>query len=591
MRCSDCFAEMKQGPDGLVCTACGTTLEPLIEEGQPALPGPERASKRSWVTWIILAFAILFIGGIAGTLTLSETARDAIVSAFVEEPASTGAAPSIVANDPDNLIINTLELAQDGEVANVFAGLVCQSVPGQAEGATLPIEWVTFSHEVSATLRASLPQNWKLLEICRDRAGQVFASASLADGLAISKIDRTGGLAWMRILPVSSGRIAEARLDLVNGQIMVLAPSSVSGNFSLTSFSIEGEQLFERPVPNVARGARPVLTTSSVGDTVLAWPPATSADGVSLRLRALSPQNTINYDTELSDRSVPVAAAVSDDLARTLLIEGRNGFSAQFVSAAGNPVWRRWVDPDAQPIGAVLDGPDFIVAAIKGEDLAFWRLREDGARSDPVMARLSREVSRALLVSSEPGRAILTLEGPAGVQTLLLIDLKRVPIVANLDAASSPRLDEFSSETSTPIEQPQVVTPPVEPEPETIAVNADFTLAPEEVLPTGPANGSEPQSSVQARPKEAEPRPAPIQTVSAPTQPVLAPEPAEASCTFRCAAIENPGATYPIMQTIALDEGETLSLLQSRLGPTHKKLCEVSGGQLVVESVPNCIAQ
>lgn len=591
MRCSDCFAEMKQGPDGLVCTACGTTLEPLIEEGQPALPGPERASKRSWVAWTILAFAILFVGGIAGTLALSETARDAIVSAFVEEPAPTGAAPSIVTNDPDNLIINTLELAQDGEVANVFAGLVCQSVPGQAEGATMPIEWVTFGQEVSATLRASLPQNWKLLEICRDRSGQVFASASLADGLAISKIDRTGGLAWMRILPVPTGRIAEARLDLVNGQIMVLAPSSISGNFSLTSFSIEGEQLFERPVPNVARGARPVLTTSSVGDTVLAWPPATSADGVSLRLRALSPQNTINYDTELSDRSVPVAAAVSDDLARTLLIEGRNGFAAQFVSAAGDPVWRRWVDPDAQPIGAVLDGPDFIVAAIKGEDLAFWRLREDGTKSDPVMARLTRQVDRVRLVSAEPGRASLTLEDPAGVQTLFVIDLKRVPTVANLDPASSPRLDEFSSETSVSIEQPQVAIPQVEPEPETIAVNADFTPPPEEVLPTGPAKGSQPQSSVQTRTNEAEPRAAPIQTVSAPTQPVLTPEPAEASCTFRCAAIENPEATYPIMQTIALDEGETLSVLQGRLGPTHKKLCEVSGGQLVVESVPDCIAQ
>lgn len=594
MRCSDCFSEMKQGPDGLVCTACGTTLAPLIDDAQAALPPPLPSSNRSWLKWAGAGVALLAVAIIAGTLALSETARGWLQSAFPADPAPMTSGPSVIEDDPSNLIVNALSLEQTGQSRKLFAGLTCQSVPSPSESQTATLEWVAFGAETTAKLSPALPQNWTLLEICRDRSGLVIASASLADGVAISKIDPDGGAAWMRILPVPPGRVEDAKLYLTNDQIMVLSPSSLPANFALAAYSLDGEQLFERAVPNVARGAQPVLTTSSVGDTVLAWAPETSDLGVPLRLRALSPQNTINYDIDLLDRSVPVAAAISDDLARTLLIEGRNGFSAQFVDAAGEPVWRRWVDPDAMPIGVVMDGPDFIVAALKDQSLALWRLREDGTRSEPVTTRLSGDIESARLSPAEMGRASVLIDFLDGERALITVDLDRVPDEAGEETIVQPGLRDAlleDLEQAEPVQETVEAAQPVQPVPERRVEASNITPLPATDIAPPPAAPVAADPSQQSPRPEPEPREAATEAASNPIQPIQTPVIREASCTFRCVAIGNAAATYPIMQTIALDEGEALSVLPDRLGPTHKKLCEVSGGQLVVESRPECAAR
>ncbi len=88
MRCSECFAEMKEGPDGPYCDACGLSMTALVEEGQLSQPAaPKPVSKRRWV-WGVSAILIAVLGG-AGAWAYQTGLIDTFIASETEAVAAT----------------------------------------------------------------------------------------------------------------------------------------------------------------------------------------------------------------------------------------------------------------------------------------------------------------------------------------------------------------------------------------------------------------------------------------------------------------------------------------------------------------------
>ncbi|MCR9271149.1 MAG: hypothetical protein NXH72_14245 [Hyphomonadaceae bacterium] len=585
MRCSECFAEMKEGPDGLVCELCGTSLAPLVEDG--LLPPPENAPKSSngWLIWLAASLGVVLVIG-AGLLATQTDILKSLIGDRSNASAATSDSSSWLQAGASPAIVGSVVLSEESENLQLFADQKCQPVPPGGSDAVLALEWIGVDGERIAGVTPQFPRNWRLETVCRERTGRMFASASLSDGVAITEILSNGALAWTRILPAVSTDAASVDLFFGEAQIQALTPSERRGQFSLAAFDFDGAMLWQREIENVDPLSRPRIATNNVGDTVIAWNVDAAEPGVSVRVRAVSPQNTINYERTLADRSVPVSYLVSDDLARSVLIEGRAGFSVQFLDATGAPVWRRWIDADAAPIGVIQDGADYVLAALKGTDILLWRVRADGTRTEPLSLNLAKPVASATLHPVSDVRAVLALETETVQRGQLAISLPRLREALPAPDTSTESLPDLDL---SPVEETAEIGPLAENAAEATATPVEPDRLPDPTpvrVPATEPDTTPAQPAVDERQEVVtEPQPTPPQ-VAAPT-----PEIAEASCTFRCAAAENPAATYPILQSVPLDEGEDLSSLVARLGDTHKQLCELSGGQPVVESAPDCIAQ
>ncbi len=472
----------------------------------------------------------------------------------------------------------------------MFAGATCQAIDPEERARIIEIEWIGFDGETQARISPQLPGNWQLQAVCRSAEGRVFASAKLGDGVAVSELLSDGGLAWSTVLPVARGAVANTELFFGERQIQVLAPSEARGTSTLTAFGLDGDRLWQRTLERVSPRSRPVVATNQVGETVMAWNTPSDATGIEARVQAVSPQNVGAYSIALNDRSVAVSGLISDDLAQSLLIEGQAGFSVQFIDSVGTPVWRRWIDANARPIGAIQDGSDYVVAAHDGVRVLIWRLRGDGRRSQAIEVELSDPVLAGDLYPYDNQRAALALNMEDGASRVLSLNLQRLREVAEFSTISTGEVDapirqqeaQFALEQLPSEVESQTLDNPIEPSagPTPVIRNPEpIETAPE------PATDLERASLEPVEPIKVAPQPAAPEPEASPQSE------REVSCTFRCAAIGNPLATYPILQTLELEEGEELDSASSRLRRSHKQLCELSGGQPAVESSPECTAR
>ena len=586
MRCSDCFAEMKEGPDGLYCDACGTSLAPLMDDDGVQAEAPVAAPKpkRRWGL-LLGAIMVAIIGGGAGW-AYQTGLMDTLIASEPEAVAATLPKQSVIASDPDSLINASVSLVAEAGRQQLFAGATCQNVQTDPEAGVFEAEWIGFDGEIVARLSPALPRNWRLQALCRSEDGRVFASAALADGIAVSELSPDGGLIWSSILPASRGAAERAELLFGEQQIQILAPAEARGQFTLTAFDLDGARLWQRTLDNVNPRSRPVIATNQVGETVAAWNTLSEEQGIEARVQAVSPQNVSAYAMTLTDRTVPVSGLIGDDLAQSLLIEGQVGFSVQFINSVGAPTWRRWIDANASPIGAIQDGTGYVIAAHEGVRLLFWRLQDDGQVSQPIEVELSTSVSSGRLDTFDGQRAALAIRSENGAPLLLSIDLQRLREASDVsslqaETVETPSIPEVSEEDAVEdrVDVPEETftgpSPTIDPTP----VNLDtdpIETAPEPLPATQGV-------SVAPDPVESQPQ------AAAPVE--EAPATSTLSCTFRCAASGNPLATYPILQTIELEDGESLETVTPRLRASHKQLCELNGGQPVVESSPECTAQ
>lgn len=588
MRCSDCFAEMKQGPDGLFCDACGTVLAPVNEDAEVRqIPenGKWLSGSMKWLIGASLIAVVMAGGALFGPALFGDWIAPRL-GAMTSDPAPV---EQIILGDEARLVSGTLVLNESPGAVQLFADQTCQAVP--ASGAvTNRIEWIGFDGEKVASVSPQIPSNWRLDQICRDEAGAIIASAKLTDGVAISAISADGMLEWTRLLSVSVSTDQASQLSLIGGQILIVTPASVPGRFTISSFDKGGERLWQRELSGLVAGMQPYLSTGDMGDIAIAWNSVDDAAVISARVMTLTPQNLVNFDQTFAKRIVPIAALISDDVARTLLIEGQDGLSAQLISSDGRLLWRRWLDADASPVGVIQYGQESLVAGQRGQDLVFWRVRDDGTRTNPVSVSLEIAPVSAKLVSINDLRAAVYLEAEDGARSQIVLNLEQLSTAGGLDGDIEtrprplPAVDELQS--------PQTVPPePIEEEAEAPLV-IDSTPEIERPAPQQVAAAPAQADPILDEQTDARPVTPPreiAEIVAAPIE--TGPEPTEASCMFTCVDAQNADRTYPIMQIRQLNPGETTDALSQRLGETHDQLCRLSGGQTVLESVPECAAR
>lgn len=608
MRCSECFGEMEQKPQGLVCKSCGFSVQ-IVDEDGAVVPEVETVSRdRGWLKWVIAAAVLLAaLAGAgywySGLLEVSERGQIAVIA---NEPTRT----PIVQTDAQNLIAYAdLIEASPGQV-RVLGEASCLRLSGDAGARVDQISWLDLSGNVVASLAPQLPANWSLAGACRSTSGRVQTLAGSADGLSLSGVDQEGTILWTRIL---SGDRRDAALHIMPGQTdqTIVLMRTGAQEFDLRVFDSAGQELWRRGISGTAPGPAPELTTNRVGDLVMAWNEQVTGGGLSLSVLALSAQNIVNFSQTYFERTVGLSGLAGDDLASTYILEGEAGFAVQKIRADGTPDWRRWLDASARPIGIVFDGSDLVVAAYQDGDLLFWRLNEAGQRSVAIPVPLGATVAKAYLESLDDTRARVTLWFDDGAQRGILVNLVRLREAAVIETGDflPPSEPEAPGDAmvdtvdlAVPAEGPDQTTPSEEIAP--VAMDPEPTIASEPPISSPVADT---EGAIEAAPVQRDPSPEPEpETVEAPDQvasdpPVeVAPiEPArdavsvapEAICTFFCAALDNSEVTYPMTEAIVLGEDEALESLEARLEGIHERICADSGGQLVVESLPNCTAQ
>lgn len=618
MRCSECFGEMEHKPEGLVCKSCGFSVQVLSEDGEVVQEVEVQARRRFPVMWIAAGLiSALLLGGAGYWLWLHpEAVRVDTYIADTPPPAATSA----VSQDDQNLIAYDARTLDDGGQASVLGETSCLRLSEPPAQTPTAIDWLDRSGAISASLSPQLPANWRLMAACRSTSGRVVSIAKSTDGVVLSGHGLDGAILWTRLLPGDPDGADLTLLSEVSDQALLLSQLEPTV-FELRAFDREGQELWRRSILNVAPGTRPTQTTNSVGDFILAWNEASESGDPVLRVLALSRQNTVNFNEAYSERTVRVASLASDELANTFVLEGAMGFSVQKLRADGTQDWRRWVDASARPIGVIADASGLIVAAHQDRSLIFWRLTGGGERSAPITVELDEAVSGARFDALDEDRARLTLTTATGAQRQVLINLVRLREAAELSASdpvtefeslappqeveaparSESELSEVRG-SDAPVEDIEIaIVDPIEaaPEPDAppvagAAAEADPVLP---VLDDAPITDPVPSSESVETVTPAAPDPLTVSEDAASTViPDDVTRPAdpgssEVECTFFCAAIDNIEATYPMTQPIAIGEDEPLESLETRLEQVHAQICSDSGGQLIVESLPNCTAQ
>ena len=191
---------------------------------------------------------------------------------------------------------------------------------------------------------------------------------------------------------------------------------------------------------------------------------------------------------------------------------------------------------------------------------------------------LVHDAARPCLRRTDLERLVESLaDDPAG-------GLLAIPVAETVDA---PVPAELPTETTSLIEDPAPAE--IDPEPLITPAEEGGEAANEAAsVERDPDPAPEPETSEVPARVEREP---PVETTpSEPATDTIAAAP-EAMCTFFCAALGNSEVTYPMTEVIELGEDEPLESLEARLEDIHARICTDSGGQLVVESLPNCTAQ
>ena len=611
MRCSECFGEMVEKPEGLVCKSCGFSVQIVDEDSDLAgdiVPRPRR--RLPLIRMVATALFVLALGGAGYWLWLHP---EAVRLETYFASASESDVPSIVLRDDENLIAyETPVLGSNGQ-ASILGETSCMHVSEGRDTTPAQLKWLDRSGALRASLSPQLPANWRLTDVCRSMSGQVISMARSTDGIAVSRLSGDGTIVWTRILPAISG---DAHLSMLSKNALILTRKGPT-EFELTVFDRDGQELWRRAITDIAPETSPVEKRNSVGDLMLAWNTAEARRAPVLRVLALSGQNTINFSETYRNRTLPIVGLAGDDFANTYVLEGAAGFSLQKLRADGSLDWRRWLDATARPLGVIVDGSDLIIAAHYDYRLLFWRVTEDGARSVPVAVELSELISSASIDALENDRARMTLTLVTGAQRQVLINLVRLREAADMSASEIDSAIQPGSPASEINRSARAVLAPSELDGIDAVLEArePIIVDPDEGLSTDETAIERETNPITPLPED-ERAPDPVQSASQTevtisrrldSEPLAEDrsvsnlpagrgtradlKPSELECTFFCAAPDNSEATYPITRIIALGEVEALESLEARLEQVHAQICAESGGQLLVDSLPNCTAQ
>lgn len=588
MRCSNCFGELKEGPDGLRCDACDTTLQPLIE-GQTADDGSYIAPP---VKNRLLPRIIALVGGLALAATLAliflKSPRQQAFDGKEEAPSElTVVAETLVLTDPSSIVRRASRQSSiDGQVT-LFMENRCQNMPG---GSISSIGWRSLSEENLFQIAPSLPANWDMQIACPTTTNTLIAGALLSDGVAISSVLADGTLAWTRILPANQPTADSFAMQVVGEDIVVVSPDVSSKGFVIAVYSLDGARMWQRAVSEVSPVGSPQIAANASEAVFVAVNAMQPGGTISAELLAVSVMGDEVYETGLQDRSVPIAAIAVDPDGGAVLMEGRRGLSLQAIAEDGSELWRRWVSADEVPIGVISNGSNYLFASTSGRTLLLRSARKDGAISNPIELDLVEDIDGGSLTSVNDEEAIMTLhlfDQDAPIE--LVLDLTRLVEAVTFDEVASDLItaSEFGDPafSSAPSNENAVLEPLSESIPDADAPDdAEIETIDANVVDEGP------QTVAITLPEPSKSPATPGADLAGNSR--VEPDPVtDVQCTFVCASLEDNEATYTLMQSVALQEGETPADVSPRMRDTHVLLCDVSGGQPVAEFTRNCTAQ
>ena len=604
MRCSICLAELKETPEGLRCDACDTLLEPMVDEDAEALESENRRfSQRTWIAIasgaavaVILFFVAIFNFSPAGQNGQGEDGQPDLV-------AKLSGSGGFITSDEFGVVLEALQVRASDSTATLIADKGCQHL---ASGRVEAIQWVNIAGTSLQRVRPDLPGNWTLDIACAAQDGGAILGTFLQDGIAISRVDTSGNLVWTQLKTASRLDPETATMTLLDETLFVVSQETGSGQVKIASTDPSGDENWALPILASGAIARPKIIRNSFGEILFAWNEGANA----VRLITLSASGIVVQDTLLPDRVLPLKAINDDDIARSFVLQGEGRVVAELVSASGVAEWQ-WQDGEATvPLGVLRDGQDFIILASAGARLSAWKLDALGIVSNRLDVALDAEIVSGEIRRLNTVEAAATLELATGAPVDLVLDLRRLsngltietedlssitlaaadvaiedsaPVIdepAISDIAAGPELPvtDLAETSTTPEPAPQEAGP--------VASEPVFETAPSIALPAAD------DVSVTTDPSDTRSGQDDAVAETGPTGAIplleLQSDPTRARCTFTCVSLDAAAAEYTLMQSVDVNEGETLADVSLRLNDTHETLCSVSGGEPVPDYARQC---
>lgn len=590
MRCSICLAELKETPEGLRCDACDTLLEPMVDEdAEPLESETHRFGRSTWIaiaSGAVVSVALFFLGIFylapgqrAGQGTLAPP--DLVMKLQAEG--------NFVLADESGVILEALRVSDPDSSAVLIADKGCQNLSATPVEA---IQWVGISGTPLQSVRPDLPGNWGLDFVCPTQDRGAILGSVLQDGIAVSRIDTTGDLVWTQ-LKTSRALIAESvSMKVIDQTVYAVSQEADTGALKIASIDERGDENWALSIAASGAVTDLEVVENSFGEILFAWKEGANA----VRLVTLSTSGIIVQDTSIPDRALALKAVSDDDIARTLILQGGAESVAELVSASGALEWRWQNASPATPLGVLRDEQDFLVFAASGPRLLIWKLDGSGNASERLEVALAEEISSGGVTRLNAVEAVATLELSAGSPVDLVLDLRRVSNALTIESGARASIDLAATnlavqDTASVPAEPATIseTPAVEGEdsaPRDIAAErVELAPDPEPTLPEIPPI----QASADPLPQRDEDANTAAEVTTADVStaevtgaiPVLEPEtdPSTARCTFTCVSLDAAGAAYTLMQSVEINEGETLADVSLRLSDTHENLCAISGGE------------
>ncbi|MEM9842966.1 MAG: hypothetical protein AAF767_09955, partial [Pseudomonadota bacterium] len=380
MRCAVCFAEMKPGPNGLECAACGAQLEPLAEDEAElslayetadtdlALNQNEPTKKTIGIVAIGIAIVVLAWAVLSNGLTLpSDGSERTVQTATINEK------PFII-SDERSIVSFTLRPSPNGEMVGRLFDRGCQKISLKA-GQT--VQWVDLTGAPVQEIKPEWPENWTVDTLCPSNNNGGSFTAVFDSGRVIGGLREDGQLRWAQLVSEERPEIHSVASSMENGALLAMVHDPGAGVIRIVSYGQNGDRNWQQSFDVGGSIDPPIMTSTGVGDLLLAWhDPSAGLHTIIISTSGL----ILDHQTLPEHRALH--SLVQDEIGRTLIVSEGNQISFALISRSGDTEWQSEFVDQATPIGVLRHDESFLLFALSGAQLIAWAVDEFGTSSE-----------------------------------------------------------------------------------------------------------------------------------------------------------------------------------------------------------------
>lgn len=588
MRCSVCFAEMKQSPNGLECVVCQTRLEAQTDE-QAASPRVLLTDRSLFRDAAILVGTVVV--GLVFWGIIAFAPGEKVVAESEIETTELSDAITLIEGDESEIISRAFKLVEGSGTALLLREKGCQRL--SSEGVET-VQWLNFSGDKLYTIRPNTPGNWRMHSICPLERGGAAIAALFNVGAALNHVGEHGELLWTQIITANNLDPEHVVLLEQEENLLLVSHDRISNEIQMVSYASSGVNNWKQTLtaPSVIEPIR--VAETRLGDFLIAWrEPVTG-----VRLVIISTTGLVIKDNIIEDQLLPLNSVAQDDIGRTLMLLGHEEVGIELVSQSGVSESQRVLATAATPLGLIVYEGTFFVFAASQSHLMIWGMDARGTLSERKDIRIDAQIISGAARRVNEVESILSLQTDNAASMELVIDLRRLANGLNYET-TDPAFDIDALAELAPEREMNADTEPMDvttlsaidiselgeratssmsserlneaPIVEARSIN-DSPLI-EHILSTTETKVKESDATTPTEDQLSEPAPALSLPVLAETN-----APLRARCTFTCISFNEPIAEYVLMQSVERHEGESINDVSLRLNDTHVNLCTLSGG-------------